>query len=46
MEAYLESNAKIRRRDSVPVPQPRQITIPKISVDGHLHMQETTQIQA
>ena len=46
MEAYLESNAMIRGRDSVPVPQPRQITIPTISVNGHLHMQETTRIQA
>ena len=46
MEAYLESSAMIRRRDIVLVAQPRQITIPTISVNGHLHMQETTGIQA
>ena len=46
MKAYLESNVAACRRGSAPVPQLWQITIPTISVMGHLHMQETKQTQA
>ena len=42
VRTYLDSNASVRRRDVALVPLPWLVTIPTISVIGHLHMQRTT----
>lgn len=46
MRSYLESNASTCRRVVAPVLLLQLVTIPTILVNGHLHMQRTTQIQA
>ena len=46
MRTYLDSNANIHRRDIALVPLLQPVMIPMISMNGHLHMQRKTQIQA
>jgi len=46
MRSYLDSNANIRRRVTALVRLLQPVTIPMISMNGHLHMQRTTQTQA
>ena len=46
MRVYLDSNASTCRRVVAPVPLLRLVTIPMILMNGHLHMQRTTQTQA
>ena len=46
VRTYLDSNASVCRRDVALVPLPQLVTIPTISVIGHLHIQGTTRIQA
>jgi len=46
MRAYLDSNASNCRRVDALVPLLQLVTIPTISMNGHLYMQRTTQTQA
>jgi len=46
MRTYLDSNANIHRGVATLIPLLQLVMIPTISMNGHLYMQRTTQIQA